>query len=110
MDQSSGVYTNRRNAQHAPAGACDGAVTAQPGPRHYADLMDSTDVGRLLIVAGILVAVVGGFLALGRRLPFGSLPGDLSFKGSNVSVSIPIVSCIAVSVVLTVLLNIFLRR
>jgi Protein of unknown function (DUF2905) len=72
--------------------------------------MDISAVGRLLLVVGIAVAAVGGFLALGGRLPFGRLPGDISIQGQNSGFFFPIVSCIVLSLVLTVVLNIVLRR
>jgi hypothetical protein len=72
--------------------------------------MDMSTVGRLLVVVGIVVAAVGGFLALGGRLPFGRLPGDISIQGQNSGFFFPIVSCIVISVVLTVVLNIVIRH
>jgi hypothetical protein len=72
--------------------------------------MDASTVGRLLLVAGIGIAAVGGFLALGGRLPFGRLPGDVSLQGQSGGFFFPIVSCIVISVVLTVVLNVVIRR
>jgi hypothetical protein len=72
--------------------------------------MDLSTVGRLLLVVGIVVAAVGGFLALGGRLPFGRLPGDISIQGQSGGFFFPIVSCIVISVVLTVVLNIVIRH
>ncbi|MGH7722453.1 MAG: DUF2905 domain-containing protein [Candidatus Dormibacteria bacterium] len=72
--------------------------------------MDQSSLGRFLLVVGIAVAAVGGWLALGGRLPFGRLPGDLSVQGQNSGFFFPIVSCIVLSVVLTVVLNIVIRR
>ncbi len=72
--------------------------------------MDTSALGRVLLVVGIAVAGVGAFLALGGRLPFGRLPGDISIQGQNSGFFFPIVSCIVLSVVLTVILNIVIRR
>jgi hypothetical protein len=72
--------------------------------------MDVGVVGRLLLVVGLGLAAVGGFLALGGRLPFGRLPGDISVQGQNSGFFFPVVSCIVISVVLTVILNIVIRR
>jgi hypothetical protein len=72
--------------------------------------MDMSTVGKLLLVVGIVVAAVGGFLALGGRLPFGRLPGDISIQGQNGGFFFPIVSCIVISVVLTVVLNVVIRH
>jgi hypothetical protein len=72
--------------------------------------MDISTVGRLLLVVGIMVVAVGGFLALGGRLPFGRLPGDISIQGQNGGFFFPVVSCIVISVVLTVVLNLIIRH
>ena len=68
------------------------------------------DVGRLLIVAGALLLVAGVFFTAGGRIPFlGRLPGDISFRSGNVQVFVPLVTCLLLSVVLTLVLNVFFR-
>jgi DUF2905 family protein len=68
------------------------------------------DIGRLLIVAGAVLLIVGAFFALGGRVPFlGRLPGDISFKSGNVQVYFPLVTCLLLSAVLTLVLNLFFR-
>jgi hypothetical protein len=59
--------------------------------------MDMSTAGRLLLVVGIVVAAVGGFLALGGRLPFGRLPGDMSIQGQKGGFFFPMESCIVIS-------------
>ncbi|NWG16649.1 MAG: DUF2905 domain-containing protein [Chloroflexi bacterium] len=75
--------------------------------------MDLQAVGRLLLIAGIVLAVLGGLLMLLGRLPLfsslGSLPGNLRIQGKGFSCFIPIVSMILLSVVLTIVLNIIIR-
>jgi membrane protein implicated in regulation of membrane protease activity len=69
------------------------------------------DVGKLLIIVGGFVLVVGLFLALGLRIPFlGKLPGDVSIDRGNVHFYFPIATGLLVSVVLTLLLNLFFRN
>ncbi|MGZ8480991.1 MAG: DUF2905 domain-containing protein [Candidatus Limnocylindria bacterium] len=70
----------------------------------------SPELGRILLIIGILLVVVGGLAALGVRLPFGRLPGDIAIEGERGGFYFPIVTMIIVSVVLTVLFNLFLRR
>ena len=70
----------------------------------------SPELGRVLLVIGVLLVVVGGLAALGVKLPFGRLPGDIAIEGERGGIYIPIVSMILISVVLTILLNIFFRR
>lgn len=72
--------------------------------------MDSTTLGRVLLVGGLVVVAVGAFLALGGKLPFGQLPGDITVRTANSTISFPIVTCIVLSVVLTVVLSIIVRR
>jgi Protein of unknown function (DUF2905) len=69
--------------------------------------MDSMrELGKLLIVCGVAVAVAGGFLLLSGKLPLrlGRLPGDIVHKGSNSSFYFPVVTCILLSVVLSLLM------
>jgi ABC-type tungstate transport system substrate-binding protein len=72
--------------------------------------MDAGLVGKVLLAAGIAVALVGAFLMVGGRLPFGRLPGDISVQGPSGGFFFPIVSCIVISLVLTVVLNFIIRR
>ena len=67
------------------------------------------EFGRLLLVGGILLAAVGGLLLIGGRLPLrlGRLPGDIAIEGKRGSFYFPIVTCILLSVVLTVVLRLF---
>jgi hypothetical protein len=72
------------------------------------------ELGKLLVLGGIALLVVGGFFALGGRLPFrlGRLPGDIAYQGKNGSFYFPIVTCIMLSVALTLILwviNLFRR-
>ena len=72
--------------------------------------VDSALIGRVLLVVGVAIGVVGALLISGVRLPFGSLPGDLSGGSGNVSWAIPLGTCLVISVVLTVVLNLIVRR
>ena len=69
--------------------------------------MDSMrELGKLLVVCGAVLAVAGGLLLLSGKLPFrlGRLPGDIVYKGSNSSFYFPIVTCILLSVVLSLVM------
>ena len=70
----------------------------------------SPEVGRVLLIIGVVLVVVGGLAALGVRLPFGRLPGDIAIEGERGGIYIPIVTMLIISVILTVLVNLFLRR
>ena len=64
----------------------------------------------MLLIIGLVLVVVGGLAALGVRLPFGRLPGDIAIEGERGAFYFPIVTMIIVSVVLTILFNLFIRR
>jgi hypothetical protein len=70
----------------------------------------SPELGRLLLVIGLVLAVVGGLAALGVRLPFGRLPGDIAIQGDRGGIFIPLGTMIVISLALTLLFNLFLRR
>ena len=68
-------------------------------------------MGRWLIVAGLVLVALGATLLYAPGLLgwFGKLPGDIDIQSGRTRVFIPITSMIVVSVVLTVLLNLFRR-
>lgn len=68
-------------------------------------------LGKMLIFAGICLIAAGIFFYFGGRLSFlGRLPGDIHFTKGNTDVYFPIVTCAVISVVATILLNLFFRR
>jgi hypothetical protein len=68
------------------------------------------DFGRILLLVGGVLVVLGLLLTLGARLPgAGRLPGDIFYRKGNFTFYFPLVTCILLSVVLTVLLRIFKR-
>lgn len=68
------------------------------------------ELGRVLLVIGIVLVIVGGLAVLGVRLPFGRLPGDIAIEGDRGGFYVPIGTMVVISIVLSVLLNIVLRR
>jgi hypothetical protein len=71
--------------------------------------MPLLDPGKLLLIAGLVIAAVGGVIIVARRLGLGQLPGTISVSSGGFSLFFPILACILVSIVLTVVLNIVLR-
>ncbi|HET8587353.1 MAG TPA: DUF2905 domain-containing protein [Candidatus Limnocylindria bacterium] len=70
----------------------------------------SPEVGKVVLVIGLVLVLLGSLAALGVKLPFGRLPGDIAITGEHGGVYIPIASMIVISIILTVLANLFLRR
>lgn len=64
------------------------------------------ELGKGLLILGLVIAAAGVFLLAGPKLPFrlGRLPGDISYQGRHTSFYFPIVTCIVVSVALTAIL------
>jgi uncharacterized protein YybS (DUF2232 family) len=66
------------------------------------------DFGKLLVIIGLLIAVVGALLWSGIGKGWlGRLPGDINYTKGNFSFHFPIVTCLIVSLVLTLLLWLF---
>ncbi len=72
--------------------------------------MNWLELGRFLIIAGLSISAVGLVLMLADKLPFGRLPGDISFGGRHFKIHIPIATCIVISILLTLIVNFFQRR
>ena len=73
-------------------------------------LVGLENIGKLLIGGAIVLLVVGGLLLLLGRLELDRLPGDLIFRRGNVTVYFPIGLMIVLSIIGTILLNLFFRR
>ncbi len=71
------------------------------------------NIGRLLIVIGLGMAVIGVLTVAASKLGFprlGKLPGDIVYRGKSTTVYFPIVTCIVVSALLTLVAALFGRR
>jgi|TARA_Y100001935_G_scaffold207758_1_gene177151 hypothetical protein len=62
---------------------------------------------KLLIILGIVILVIGLLYPYIKKLGLGQLPGDIMFKSGNSTFFFPIVTCIIISVVLTIIFNLF---
>jgi Protein of unknown function (DUF2905) len=65
-----------------------------------------TDIGKALLVLGLVMAAVGlVFMLLGRtNLPLGRLPGDILYRGKQTTFYFPLATSILLSVVLSLVL------
>lgn len=69
-------------------------------------------MGRVLIVAGVVLAFLGVLLAFGPRLPFrlGRLPFDFRYERDNFSFYFPLGTSILISIILSVIIALLNRR
>ncbi|MFQ5442854.1 MAG: DUF2905 domain-containing protein [Thermodesulfobacteriota bacterium] len=68
-------------------------------------------LGRTLIFIGVIILVIGVVLTISPKIPFiGRLPGDIYFKKDNFTLYFPFTTSIIISIVISFLLYIFLRR
>jgi len=65
-------------------------------------------LGKMLILLGVLIVVIGLLLILGEKIPWiGRLPGDIIIRKKNFTLYFPITTCIIISIILTFLFWIF---
>ncbi len=62
---------------------------------------------KLLIILGIVILVIGLLYPYIKKLGLGQLPGDIIFKSGNSTFFFPIVTCIIISILLTIIFNLF---
>jgi peptidoglycan biosynthesis protein MviN/MurJ (putative lipid II flippase) len=64
------------------------------------------EIAKFLILAGVILVLAGIAVMLAPKIPWiGRLPGDIDVKGKNFRIYFPIVTCIILSILLTILLN-----
>ena len=74
-------------------------------------MQDATgNLGRFLIGAGVALVIVGLLVTWGRFLKLGALPGDFTWSGRGWVVSFPFATCIILSIILTIVLNLVAKR
>ncbi|MCD8232845.1 MAG: DUF2905 domain-containing protein [Cloacibacillus porcorum] len=70
-----------------------------------------SQLGKMLVAAGLLLAAIGAVLIIAGKLniPLGKLPGDITYQKKNLTVFAPFGTMLVVSLILTLILNIFSR-
>jgi len=66
----------------------------------------SPEIGRILLVVGLVIAGVGLLAVMEVRIPFGNLPGDIRIENERGVILIPLASMLLLSILLTVILMI----
>ena len=65
-------------------------------------------IGKLLIIAGVFIIIVGIFFLFGDKIPFlGKLPGDIIIKKKNFTFYFPIVTSILLSLIISLIIYLF---
>lgn len=68
------------------------------------------ELGRILIVFGIVLVLLGAVFLVAPRVPFlGRLPGDFVLRRDHATIYIPLATCLVLSLVISILLNVFWR-
>ena len=74
---------------------------------HYDVFNNEIIMQKILIILGIVILVIGFLYPYIKKIGLGQLPGDVIFKSGNSTFIFPIVTCIIISVVLTIIFNLF---
>ena len=72
--------------------------------------MHFSEIGRFLLVAGSVLVLVGVLFVLWDKIPLGRLPGDLNTSIRGVHISVPVATCILLSIAVTLVVNFFSPR
>ena len=74
-------------------------------PNNYSNCQ--INMQKILIIIGIILLILGLLYPYIKKLGLGQLPGDILFKTENVSFFFPVMTCIIISIILTVIFNFF---
>jgi hypothetical protein len=67
-----------------------------------------SELGKTLIILGIILAVAGAVLLAAPKIPWlGKLPGDITYQGKGFTFYFPLATCVLLSVVLSLILYLF---
>lgn len=69
------------------------------------------NLGKTIMIIGLALVIAGAALTLAGKigLPFGKLPGDITYQRKNVTIFAPLGSMLLLSVIISIILNIFSR-
>ena len=69
------------------------------------------DIGKILVLVGLVLVALGGLLWLGGKLPwFGRLPGDIRIDREHFKLYFPLTTCLLISILLTLLFRLLGKR
>jgi len=68
-------------------------------------------IGKLLIIGGVILVIIGVFFLFGDKIPFiGKLPGDIFIKRKNFTFYFPVATSVLLSILLSLILYFFRRK
>ena len=62
---------------------------------------------KILIIIGIILLIVGLLYPYIKKLGLGQLPGDILFKTGHSTFIFPVMMCLIISIILTIIFNLF---
>ena len=69
------------------------------------------NLGKIVIFTGLMLLIFGGLIVIaGKLLNFGHLPGDIFIRRGNFTFYFPLLACIILSILLTIVFNFLLKR
>lgn len=71
--------------------------------------MPYDQIGKLLVIFGITILILGGLLLLVGRTGLGRLPGDITWSSGNFTCIAPLATMLILSVLLTIIVNVVMR-
>jgi hypothetical protein len=73
--------------------------------------MDLRVIAKLLLFGGLILLLAGALLLILAKLPFlGKLPGDIHIQRRGFSLYLPLATCLLLSILLTIVLRLFLKK
>ncbi len=73
--------------------------------------MPMQQVAKFLIFTGLIIVLFGLILLFAHKIPYlGRLPGDIIIQRKNFTFYFPLVTCLILSIVLTIILNLIFRK
>ncbi len=73
--------------------------------------MSFQTMGKFLIFTGLIIVIFGVILMFAHKIPYlGKLPGDIIIRRKTFTFYFPLVTCLLISIVLTILLNLIFRK
>ena len=73
--------------------------------------MDLRVIAKLLLFGGVILLLAGALLLALAKLPFaGKLPGDIRIQRRGLSLYLPLATCLLLSILMTIVLRLFLKK